>query len=183
MWEAYVIQIADDYLSEMLALVESAHDKWDSLNPQPAIYAISIWTDVQAASSVLAIQTPEHARDCLAALRAQIELFRKGALERGDFKIAEMFDHPIPRHVEPADFKYRSFCEVQHKPFEFEVDPGEIRKFEASLVPLLIKVRDKCALAFAGFPVDPGAEVAISSDRDWYDLPVPIGTPCNPRVD
>jgi hypothetical protein len=159
------------YLREMLTLIEKAAKRWRAKKRPPEVFAIAIWTDAQACASGFNIETR---RNSDRAIEREIEFNKKERaywIREGDRGMARLFDpaRSRKRNDDPADFEFAMLAEVKHRSFDgaWGQTPAAFKR----LVPLLVQARNEAAKAFATFPLDPEAEVAINTARSWYARP------------
>ena len=161
------------YLIEMSGLLADAADRLRAEHPAATVYSVSIWTDPDAAISTVSFDTAEHSATQVAALRAWAAGHQARLLARGEAEQARLLEPPAGmRNVNPADFAFRDVAEVEHRSFPQGWAHETEGRCWRELGPALDRVRERALALYAGLPLHADAELAVHSDRDWYDGPV-----------
>ena len=160
------------YLAEMREMVSMSIEKWNTLSSAKVIYAISIWTDIAARFSSLNIETKQNSDICVASINAFFKLNHEQDVADGDLEMAELFNKTFTRNTNPADFHFRNFSTIRHRSIGKYFHSKS--KAWTLIHPLLITIQSEVKLSFARFPHEADAEIAINSDKEWYDFPIQI---------
>jgi len=166
------------YAIEMSRLLDKAAEKVRTEYPSIVIYAISIWTDPNAAKSAVSIDTEENSKTRVASQRQwnANQLQRLVALgEQETAKLFELGDNA--RNCNPGDFELSQLVVIDHRSFNQGWEMTTQGACWKELAPALKRVQRRALKVFASFPSHDDSEIAVNSDRDWYDGPVKLHAP------
>jgi hypothetical protein len=171
----------DMYLSEMTRLIHDAVAELSSKHPDLTIYTVSIWTDPDAAASAISFDSRENSQRAVAKHEQWAADTRRGLLEEGRLEEAAAFETYDGRNCNPADFLLSSLVEVRHKSFGGRWAEKSGGRCWDELGPCLAEVVQMAKVAFAQLRLEPDAELAVNSLRDWYDHPVALAPGAGPN--
>ena len=162
------------YLIEMARLVRDAADVMHREHPSQVIYSVSIWTDPNAAMSAVSIDTKENSDATLARLTAWAYARQAEALAAGDPEIAVLLGTLPQRNRNPANFAFRELMSAEHRSFPSSWEQTSQGDSWQELGSALRIVRADALEVFSSFALHAEAELAVNSESDWYDRPVPL---------
>lgn len=161
----------ENYLLEMKSMVDKAIERLKTEKPEFKIYAVSIWTDPNAAVSSINFERKANSDK----LVEQSNKFDKEQYEEliteGDLETAELFKPEtwMKRNCNPADFELKDFEETLHPdiPINWEYEKGG--RCWPQLKPALIEIGNYTFKKMQNMLLDDDFELAINSKKDWYD--------------
>jgi len=166
------------YEIEMSRMLDKAAEKVQTEYPGIVIYGISIWTDPNAAKSAVSIDTEENSKSRVASLRQWSAKQMQRLVGAGDQQTAKLFElGDNVRNCNPADFALSQLVVIDHRSFNQGWESTTQGACWKELAPALKKIQRRALKVFASFPSHGDSEIAVNSDRDWYDEPVKLHGP------
>lgn len=148
------------YESDIRSMIDKAFKRLLREHPKIQVYTISIWTDLEARKSAIAIDTKAHSD---ARSKSQI-----ASRVRDAKRYPELYSPPsteelkIQRICNPADFKFPRMatrCHYWHKgSFTWNLLRSALRRAQAYAIQQAASLR-----------VHEDAMISINSSQDWYD--------------
>ena len=165
----------EQYHAEMTALIAAAVARLDQEHSALEVFTASIWTDPDAATSAVSVDTAEHSAQQVAEADAWAAAHYRRLLAAGDHEQAALFaPTPGARNVNPADFALRDLVTVEHRSFPPNWAEESQGACWDALGPALLRVRDLAVSRFRTLRLHPEAQLAVNSAVDWYDEPVSL---------
>ena len=163
------------YLDEMSRLLADGAAALRTAHPDAVVYTVSIWTDPNAAQSAVSFDTAEHSAAAIAQSDVWSAKHRERLIAAGRHIEAELYrPRTGERCQNPADFAYRNIASITHTAFPRGwAGATEGRCWEV-LGPALLRVQREALREYAALPRHAQAVIAINSDADWYDVPLPF---------
>jgi hypothetical protein len=164
----------------MASLLNKAAESMSTEYPGIVLYGMSIWTDANAATSAISVDTEENSRARVTSQREWNAKQIERLVAAGDQESAKLFELGAhARNCNPADFALSRLVVVNHRSFNQGWESATQGKCWKELAPALKLVQRRALEMFASFQLHEDFEVAVNSDRDWYDDPVRL---CRPAV-
>ncbi|MBC7788489.1 MAG: hypothetical protein H7Z74_00975 [Anaerolineae bacterium] len=163
------------YLIEMSRLLDQAAATLRREYPQALVYTVSVWTDPDAAVSGVSFDTAENSAAKMAEEEAWAAEHFARLSTRGEHEEAKLFaPRGGARNDNPADFAFREIALVEHRSFPLRWAEEMGGRCWEELGPALERVRERAVDLYVLLPLDTDAELAVNSNRDWYDEPVKL---------
>ena len=159
------------YQAEMRSLVTAAIRAWRALElpARKPIFTVSIWTDPNAAASAVSIDTRENSDCQVREVNEYNQRQHDRLVQEGDFEMAAHFEDRATRNCNPADFAFREIASCRHDCFPENWEDKSVGACWDQLEPALATVAAWACSEFQQLDLEPEAELAVNSRRDWYD--------------
>lgn len=157
------------YLTEMKSMVDKAIERLRTEKPRLKIYSVSIWTDPNAATSSINIDTKSNSDKVVEKSNRYDKKKYDEFMAEGDLEMAELFKPTNQRNCNPAEFKLRDFEEIKHPDIEINWESESDGKCWKILKPALTEIGKYAFKEIQTLTLESDFELAINSNRDWYD--------------
>jgi hypothetical protein len=152
-------------------LVEAIH-KLSSV-PGFVLYSFNIWTDIGAGASAFSADDRANSSAVVRTVNQMKVAMAARMRAVGEHKLAEVTARPCFRNDNPAEFKLCEVVKIEH------ADWGQLSEENEEVCNavegILERTRDIAAeMIPTMLPVEPDAEVTISTRTSWCDRAVPI---------
>lgn len=158
----------DVYLEEMGRLLRDARDRLTNDLPDAEVYTVSVWTDPDAAVSVVSVDTLENSA---AKTRGQAEWDAdqyRTLVSEGDLEMAALFLPEPTRITNPADYLIPHLVRIRHMSFPrswgsltgggcWEVLEPALRAVGRMALQVLHPIRSH-----------PDCRISVNGRSDWY---------------
>ena len=161
------------YIAEMKGMVDAAIQKIAQENATFEIYTASIWTDANAAASVINFDSKRNSDEKV----SRSSEFNKEQfaywINRGDLVMAELFNQVTDRNCNPADFELRDFMTIENSsvPHNWEIKTNG--NCWSQLEPALMEVGEYAFQKMRTLNINVDFELGVNGKLDWYQFTWP----------
>ena len=161
------------YFNEMKTMVDAAIEKLLKEKPDYEVFAISIWTDANAAASSFNIDSKKNSDEKVDQSNKWSEKYYQQYIAEGDLEQAKLFEPTAARNCNPADFDLRDFEEINNLSIPEDWEEETEGQCWDLLDPILQQIGDYAFEKSAELKRHPDFELAVNGREDWYEFTWP----------
>ena len=158
------------YIHEMMSMVDVAIERMKSERPDFEIYTASIWTDPNAAASSISFDSKTNSDLQAQKSNEWSKKYYDKYMAAGDFEQAKRFAPKEERNTNPVGFQLRDFSEINNSTIEMNWEENSEGACWEDLDPCLKEIGSYAFNKIIQLNVHDQFELSVNGSEDWYQV-------------